>query len=86
MPRTAATDGSRSRWLLDGGWCGRWYDPWDGGWLGDVELRGRDRGAVVLARHRVARGAVSRVAAVSVATRHHGLRLGAEVLGPRALG
>lgn len=21
-------------------WCGRWYDPWTGAWLGDVEIRG----------------------------------------------
>jgi hypothetical protein len=27
---------------LDDGkrWCGRWYDPWTGAWLGDVEFRG----------------------------------------------
>jgi hypothetical protein len=39
-------------------WCGRWYDPWTGAWLGEVTFRDRvavpafSRDLALLAHHR----------------------------------
>ena len=56
LPKTGKLDSA----TLDvaKGWCGRWYDPWTGAWLGDVTFRSRvevpafSRDIALLAHHR----------------------------------